>query len=351
VHIGIFSKLEYAGGSEFRCAEMANGITRVAGCRVTLLAEKKIAPQVREAVTAGVELVEGVMSTPRLLALEAVDHLLVVNTDSKEFAHADYWQGRTPRHARIVHLERLRSLTFLFNFIVSPARHLATIKPQVDDLRIITANQKFFREISEQSRYADVRHYPRLCLESPINTQFVQWPKTPAPRLRFGMHSRAMSGKWNSELATLIETVNREHGDRVSWDFMGMPEALARTIGRLPNVRARPEFDVPVGEYLSGIDVFVYFPHWKREEPWSRSVAEALTSGCPVITTDKGGNRDQVLHGNNGLLCRTTQEFAEACGQMVGNAAIYRALQRNALAGSRRFATSEVIDRFLDFVR
>lgn len=322
----------------------------MAGWRATLLAEKKIAPQVREAVTPGVEVVEGVMSKPRLFALEAVDHLLVVNTDSKEFAQADYWQGHTPRHARTVNLERLRTLTFLFNFIVSPARHLPTIKRQVEDLRIITANQKFFREISEQPRYAEVRQYPRLCLESPINTQLVQWPKTPAPRLRLGMHSRAMSGKWNAELAALIETVHREHGDRVSWDFMGMPEAVARMIGSLPHVRVRPEFDVPVGEYLSGIDVFVYFPHWKREEPWSRSVAEALASGCPVITTDKGGNRDQVLHGNNGFLCRTTQEFTEACGQLVGSAERYQALRRNALAGSRRFATAEVISRFLDFL-
>ena len=53
-----------------------------------------------------------------------------------------------------------------------------------------------------------------------------------------------------------------------------------------------------VPEFLQGIDVLLFFLGWQREEAWARSAAEALMSGCPVITTNRGGNRDQVIHGN-----------------------------------------------------
>jgi glycosyltransferase involved in cell wall biosynthesis len=194
-----------------------------------------------------------------------------------------------------------------------------------------------------------VRHYPRFQLESPINP-LVARAKTKSRRLRFGMHSLAMKYKWNREFPELIRRLNEIHGDRISWDFMGMTKEVGRTICA-ENVSLRREFAMPVSEFLRGIDVFVFFLDWGREEPWARAAGEALMSGCPVITTAKGGNRDQVLHGNTGFLCKSLEDFATSCTRLIDNPALVSAMQRNAQRSARRFASPVVARRFLDFIR
>jgi hypothetical protein len=350
MHVGVFSKFECSGGSEFRCAEMANGISRIPGHRATLLAERKIAAQVRSTISPEVDVIDEAITAARLDAFYSVDTLLVINTDSKDFTRADYWQGRTSRHNCVVDLTRIPGMTFLFNFIVSPARHLPSIQQHVGDVRIVTANEKFFREISEQDRYMAVRHYPRLCLESPIGPEVVSPLKKPSKRLRFGAHSRTVDSKWNAEFCQLVDEINRRHGKSVSWDFMGMSRTVADSLSAHRNVRVRPEFALPVRDFLAEIDVFLYFPSWRREEPWARSVAEALVSGCPVLATHKGGNRDQVIHGNNGLICRSANEFIEGCSTLIENPTIRQAMRRNAMARARRFSSHSVVERFLDFL-
>jgi len=350
VRIGVFSKFDCAGGSEFRCVELANAISDAAGHRGVLLAEKRIPDRILAAVRPGVEIRQDVLSKPALEPLYSVDRLLVVNTDSRDFTTADYWHGKTDRHHHRVDLARMQSMTFLFNFIVSPARHLTTIEEYVKDLRIITGNAKFFNEISEQDRYELVRHYPRMQLESPIHPDSTSTEKSPSARLRFGMHSKPLGSKWSNDFRRLIEAVNEKHGERVSWDFMGMPRPAADALRGIPNVTVRQEFALSVKEFLRNVDVFVYFLSWAREEPWSRSAAEALASGCPVITTASGGNPDQVVHGNNGYLCRNVGDFLTYCLLMIEHPRRRLALRRNAVACARHFLSGEVIRRLLLFV-
>jgi hypothetical protein len=347
--IGIFTKMDMAGGSEFRAVEMANAISRVEGYCGVLLAEKSIPDRLRKAIEAGVEVHEGVFTKPDVEALYSVDHLLVINTDSRDFTTAAYWDGRTGVHAYKVNLGQIRQLVFLFNFIVSPSCHLPELRELVPDIRIITANSKFFDEISEQARYEEVRHYPRLQLESPISLGVAK-PKTHAPRLRFGMHSLPNADKWNSQFPELVRAVNEKWGDQVVWDFMGMPGSLRRKITG-PNVILRPEFCVPVDEFLTGLDVFVFFVSWRREEAWARSVGEALMSGCPVITTGRGGNRNQVIHGNTGYLCKTVERFVESCGKLIETKQLLTDMRRNAASFARNFASEKVAERFLAFVQ
>jgi len=350
VRIGVFSKFDCTGGSEFRCVELANAISEVAGYEGILLAEKGIPDRILAAVRPGVEVHQGVFSRPQVAPLYSVDRLLIVNTDSKEFTTADYWHGKTQRHGHRADLTRIKSMTFLFNFIVSPARHLTTIEEHVGDVRIITANGKFFREISAQDRYELVRHYPRMRLESPIDPESVTTDKSASSRVRFGMHSKSVDNKWNGEFKSLIGAINDRHGNRVSWDLMGVPNSVKKTLLGIPYVNLRKEFDIPVREFLRGLDVFVYFLSWDREEPWSRSAAEALASGCPVITTGKGGNTDQIVHGNNGFLCRNTEDFIKYCLLMIEHEQRREAIRRNAIACAKQFSSREVSRRLLNFL-
>jgi hypothetical protein len=346
--IGIFTKMDMAGGSEFRAVEMAEASSQVPGCKGVLLAERAISGKIKHAIGPDIETHEGIFSGPNLDPLYSVDHLLVINTDSRDFTTEDYWLGKSSRHPHRVDLPRIPQMAFLFNFIISPACSLPALQRHVADIRIISANTKFFEEISQQERYCGVRHYPRLELESPINPR-VALPKTASTKLRLGMHSLPSAQKWNEEFPDLIKRVNDRHGDRVHWDFMGMPGQLRDKLADT-NITVRQEYSMPVPEFLSGIDLFVFFLSWKREEPWARSAAEALMSGCPVITTAKGGNKHQIIHGNTGYLCRTLDEFERACMELVENPELLARMGSNAMRAARHFASDAVVRRFLDFI-
>ena len=351
MRIGVFSKFDSSGGSEFRCAEMANALSRLPGFSAVLLAERDIPARIRAVVSDLVEVQDRVFLKPDLEHFYGVDRLLIVNTDSKDFTSLDYWHGKSPRHAFAVDLNRVRSMTFLFNFIVSPSIKLSTLSAHVPDIRIITANKKFFDEIDAQQRYCEVRHLPRLQLESPIDLRSISIEKSPSATIRIGMHSKPLGNKWNSEIREVIHQVNHRHGSQVAWDFMGMPTAVAETIRDIPNVTIRKEFSVPVKDYLMGIDVFLYFQGWKREEAWSRSAAEALASGCPVLAIPRGGNRDQIVHGENGYLCSSTDDFIRHCSLLIEQPEVRSRLRSQAIARAQDFSSEQVIQRFLAFLR
>jgi hypothetical protein len=346
--VDIFTKMDMAGGSEFRAVEMANAISQVAGYQSILIPENSLPEKLRVMIGPTVELHEGVFSKPDFEMLYSLDHLLVINTDSRDFTTAAYWSGKSESHSWKVDLSRIRQMVFLFNFIVSPSCSLPTLKQYVSDIRIIAANGKFFREISEQDRYEAVRHYPRVQLESPINPNVVR-QKSSSDRLRIGMHSLPAPGKWNEQFPELIQHLNKRHKDRILWDFMGMPRKLRSRISA-GNVVFRQEFSTAVSDFLSGVDVFLFFLSWKREEPWARSAGEALMTGCPVISTPKGGNKNQIVHGNTGFLCKTLAEFEDACTKLIENPELLRTMGDNAKRAARRFTSIAVVERFLEFI-
>ncbi len=340
--------MEMAGGSEFRAVEMANAISEMDSYEAVLLSERQISSRLKEAIGKKVEIHEGVFAKPNIAPLYSVNSLLVINTDSREFTTDKYWLGESERHSHPVDLSKIRQMAFLFNFIVSPSAQLPSMRSKVRDIRIITANGKFFSEISDQSRYEAVRHYPRLQLDSPISTRITR-AKVPADRVRLGMHSLGASDKWNSQFPDLVKALNASHGDRIYWDFMGMPSRMASEI-EAKNIRVRSAFTVPVESFLREIDIFVFFLNWRREEAWARSAAEAMMSGCPIVTTAKGGNKNQVIHGNTGFLCKDLDQFSSACTMLIDSPNLRRMMQTNATRASREFTPAQVVKKYLNFI-
>jgi glycosyltransferase involved in cell wall biosynthesis len=149
----------------------------------------------------------------------------------------------------------------------------------------------------------------------------------------------------------LIEAVNGRCGaGRVAWRFMGMPGKMRAAVSQWPNVEAVPEHTRPVADFLRELDVFAFFTSWKREEPWSRSVAEALMSGCPVVATPRGGNRDQIVSGNNGLLVKTFEQFVDAVELLAQENALRARMSAEAVRRSAEYTSEQVIRRFVQFV-
>ena len=72
----------------------------------------------------------------------------------------------------------------MFNFLISPSRYLNKIAERGPKVGIITTNTKFYEEVTSQDRYEDVRRFPRIRLESPIEPNTVTTEKTKSDKIR-----------------------------------------------------------------------------------------------------------------------------------------------------------------------
>lgn len=100
-----------------------------------------------------------------------------------------------------------------------------------------------------------------------------------------------------------------------------------------------------VARYLAAADVFALAT---RSEGWCNAIHEALAVGTPVVTTDVGGNREQVTSDRLGLVVPFGQPTALADALIW---ALKRTWDRGAIAetGGRRSwdqAAAETVDYF-----
>lgn len=350
-----------AGGSEFRCVELANGIVNYTGYKPYLLAEKTMPKKLKSYIHESVEVVENCFSQPDYFYDS--DYIIVVNTDAREFSTIDYWMGKSQRHSISIDMEKMKDKTmcFLYNFLVSPSRHLKQFYEYDIDLKIITTNRKFFDEITKQDRYEEVRIIPRYILESPIDPHKLDiFVREPEETICFGMHSKRLDNKWNDEIYNLVKEINQRYKilkdstdkpiNDIQFRFMGMKEGLRKKMSEFENVVAMKEDAEPVREFLSKIDVFLFFPDWKREEPWARVIAEAMVSGCPVIALNKGGTSDQILKYNNGILCKNYKDYYKTVVYFAEHKEIIPHMSSNSIRISRSFYSEAVVRKLLNII-
>lgn len=362
MRVGIFSKLGASGGSEHRCAEMANAIVRHTGSSATILCEEKLNKHIEAKLDPEVEVVKHIFKPASKANPDAIygyDTLLVINSDSYSFARLEYWHGtlkdkktgEIKHHEFDIDLSKMPQIVFLFNFVVSPAQWLESIADECDDVRIVVANNEFWYQLEYKDKLKKVKKLPRLFLESPIDPGQITIDKIPSDKIRIGKHSKAHGYKHNEEWPKLIHLVNKKYGERVEWDLLGVPDQYVDGIQDFTNVTIREEYSIPVGEYLKGIDIFCFFIAWRRQEPWARCMAEAMMSGCPVLATNKAGNRDQVMNGINGFLCGNVEEFADRIGYLIDNPVTVNRMRENNIIAARHFTPDQVINRFMEFIR
>jgi hypothetical protein len=97
-----------------------------------------------------------------------------------------------------------------------------------------------------------------------------------------GRHSRPRDEKWPVTRDALLE-VFPSSGD-IQVRLMGLSDKMKRLIGvPPPNWQTMEPDEIPVREFLSSIDFFVYFHHPDWVEAYGRTVAEAAAAGCVVI--------------------------------------------------------------------
>ena len=129
----------------------------------------------------------------------------------------------------------------------------------------------------------------------------------PEDKFRFGRISRDDPGKFHrSQLwvyETMVAPVLKEGV------MLGINDQIRDKIGREPNwIRGYPAGGLPVQEVYGHAHCIIQMTETYENLP--RVGFEAMASGCLLIVDDRGGWREEVLHGQTGFLCRNEREFA-----------------------------------------
>lgn len=330
--IAIFSKFDMAGGSERRCVELANGIAKYTDHEAVILAENGFPESLERLVN--VPVFRNALEVPQWFY--KADCVIVVNTDCKEFSTLDYWRGKTHRHDKQIELVGIKKMVFLYNFLISPSQHLHEIDT---DVSIVVTNRKFFDEITNQDRYNRVRGLPRYILGSPIDPETIKTRVRKGYGFVFGCHSKRVGSKWNQDWPRLVDYISSRYSE-ASFRFMGAKKDI-------PSATCLKENEEPVSEFLDSLDVFVFFPDYKREEPWARVIAEAMMAGLPVIALDRGGTSDQVLKWNNGILCKRFDDYHKALIYLLEHPDMVEIMSRNSIRIAREFRTENIIKKLI----
>lgn len=105
-----------------------------------------------------------------------------------------------------------------------------------------------------------------------------------ADRPVLGRHTREHWSKWPTKIENLLAAYPADSGYTVQ--VLGGARTPERILGRIPgNWICHPYDSLPVQEFLSRIDFFVFFHHPKTEESFGRVVLEALASGAVAIVS------------------------------------------------------------------
>ncbi len=102
----------------------------------------------------------------------------------------------------------------------------------------------------------------------------------------------------------------KERGIRARWYILGEGDRRAELEALIKRLELTEDFFLPGAvenpyAYMRQADIYV---HATRFEGKSIAIQEAQLLGCPILVSDCSGNREQVEHEVDGLLCELTPE-------------------------------------------
>lgn len=157
-----------------------------------------------------------------------------------------------------------------------------------------------------------------------VNLQLYPYiPKSYQQPTHFLVVSRVLYDKGYKELVEAAQILKQNHPDiRVEWLGPMAEESPMRVRRSQMEEDVRKGYIEYVGisnnviKYLSEDGVVIVLPSY--HEGMSRSLMEALATGCPIITSDIAGCKEMVENGVNGFLIppRDAKQLAEAMLQL-----------------------------------
>jgi glycosyltransferase involved in cell wall biosynthesis len=113
-----------------------------------------------------------------------------------------------------------------------------------------------------------------------------QWRRDSRPprglKIKIGRHSRDDYAKWPANRDELLMIY--PDSDDYEVHILGGAKAPLKTLGRIPDNWNVLQFgEMNPKDFLSNLDVFVFYPHPECVEAFSRVIIEAMAVGVPVI--------------------------------------------------------------------
>lgn len=153
--------------------------------------------------------------------------------------------------------------------------------------------------INSNFRWKKVRPYFHL-------DEFPFHQDRPEDMFRFARISREDEGKYHQAqlwvYESMVAPVLKEGV------MLGVNDKIREKIGREPNwIAAHPAGGKSVHEVYRNAHCVIQMSDTYENLP--RVGFEAMASGCLLIVDDRGGWREEVLHGQTGFLCKDQREF------------------------------------------
>ena len=80
-------------------------------------------------------------------------------------------------------------------------------------------------------------------------------------------------------------------------------------------------------------------------------LAEAMGSGCPVVSLDGPGQRDIIKNGKNGFLCESAQQMIEKIQTIAQNVQLHKIMQRQALKTAQLYHPKATTEQLISFYK
>jgi spore coat protein SA len=107
-------------------------------------------------------------------------------------------------------------------------------------------------------------------------------------------------------------------------DFVGYVRSLAKRLS-VPVVTTGFVSPYKMQEWYAAADLFVCTSIW--QEPLARVHFEAMAAGLPIVTTNRGGNAEAILPGENGFIVETPEnpsEFADRISKILSSSSLMK---------------------------
>lgn len=78
-------------------------------------------------------------------------------------------------------------------------------------------------------------------------------------------------------------------------------------------------------------------------------LAEAMASGCPIVSLDGPGQRDIIIDGFNGFLCQSAEQMIEKIVMIAKNKDLQKILEDNALKTGNQYHPQIMTQKLINF--
>ena len=141
----------------------------------------------------------------------------------------------------------------------------------------------------------------------------------------------------------------KDRGIKARWYVLGEGEERKTLESQIEKLKLKKDF-LLLGAtsnpypYYKQTDLYV---HASRFEGKSIAIQEAQTLGCAILVSDCSGNREQIVHGLDGRMCKLdSKALADEIEYMINHPAQCEEYRKKSL--SKDFSDRERIEKFLE---